>query len=54
MEHEDGYCDRCGAETPDEAWLRLDGQAWCRSCAESVEASTAIRAKRPEARDDGR
>lgn len=52
MEHEDGYCDRCGAETVLEVWLTLDGRALCRACgvAEIGKPWTVLR---PEARENG-
>ena len=53
VEHEDGFCDECGADMRDfVAQLTVDGRAVCITCAT---AGTPIRvAKRPEARDDGR
>jgi hypothetical protein len=53
MEHEDGYCDSCGAEA-DEAWLTVQGEALCRDCATGALATAVRVAARPEARDDGR
>lgn len=53
MEHEDGYCDACGAAA-DEAWLTVQGEALCRDCATSTLAVSTRVASKPEARDDGR
>jgi hypothetical protein len=54
MQHEDGYCDTCGAELTDVAWLTFDGRENCGPCATS-ELNGAVRvARKPEARDDGR
>lgn len=52
QEHEDGYCDRCGAEAPT-AWISFGGDELCEDCALTPVAAIAI-ARRPEARDDGR
>lgn len=53
MNHEDGYCDRCGAELDAAApvTLTVDGEEHCPSCAAG---GPAVRATKPEARDDGR
>lgn len=53
MQHEDGYCDDCGAEV-DTPQLTLDGRAICDSCLRMENVGKPIGAKRPEARDDGR
>lgn len=53
MNHEDGYCDACGAELGDAPpQLTIEGEALCVAC---VEARPEARHPRhPEARDDGR
>jgi len=53
MEHQDGYCDRCGCEvaTPQ---LTLDGLAVCMTCLIPATAEARRVARKPEARDDGK
>ena len=41
MEHEDGYCDRCGAELTDVVHLTIDGQELCPTCAEPGSSSSS-------------
>lgn len=54
-QHEDGYCDECGAEV-DVVQLTVEGRELCMECAGIVRVTIApgVRIKRPEARDDGR
>jgi hypothetical protein len=53
MEHQDGYCDRCGCEV-DDVQLTFDGLAICDSCSRNEVYAPIRVAKKPEARDDGR
>lgn len=52
MRQEDGYCDECGCECP-YPQLTVEGLAVCEAC-QVIENAAIRRAKRPEARDDGR
>lgn len=55
MEHQDGYCDRCGAMLLGVvAWLTFMGEEICHDCATSSLESAVRVARKPEARDDGR
>lgn len=53
MKHEDGYCDKCGAEV-DVLWLNMFGEALCETCALTAAERVGYIARKPEARDDGR
>jgi RNA polymerase-binding transcription factor DksA len=53
VDHEDGYCDVCGAEV-DTPQLTVDGLAVCEDCVAAQSRVTAKGPLRPEARDDGR
>lgn len=55
MDHEDGFCDECGADMRGfDAWLTIDGRTTCITCATShLQLRVRIPTK-PEARDDGR
>lgn len=53
MDHEDGYCDRCGAALGPTVQLTFDGLEVCDQCAAN-EPYQPHRASKPEARDDGR
>lgn len=49
---EDGYCDDCGCIIGGQSYaLKLDGTKSCLDCA-GIVVAVAVRAKRPEARDD--
>jgi hypothetical protein len=53
MEHEDGYCDECGADMRGfAAQITLDGRQLCIGCLTPPLRVTT--ASKPEARDDGR
>lgn len=55
MDHEDGYCDVCGADMRDfVAQLTIDGRAICITCATDQSRAAQQGPRRPEARDDGR
>lgn len=51
--HEDGYCDRCGAEVI-EPQLTVDGLELCAGCATAESAKTTTDAQPRGAYDDGR
>lgn len=55
IEHEDGFCDECGADMRDfPAQLTVDGRELCITCATDPARVAGHGARRPEARDDGR
>lgn len=52
VEHQDGFCDECGADMRDfPAQLTVDGRELCITC---CEGGAHLTARRPEARDDGK
>lgn len=53
MEHEDGYCDRCGCEV-ENAQLTVTGEAICDDCMMAGGTIAERQATKPMARDDGR
>lgn len=55
MEHEDGFCDECGADMRGfPAQLVIDGRWVCVTCATGVMVTSVRVPAHPEARDDGR